>query len=112
MRKLMMTDQFLYAPQDRQQALMAYIEDAVIGLAQRAKLEEADQQGILIDPNTPITTEPPELPPPMPPQGMPGMPMPGGMPPQGGAPMPMNAGPVMPPVEPSGSVMSNLMPGM
>lgn len=112
MRKLMMTDQFLYAPQDRQQALMAYIEDAVIGLAQRAKLEEADQQGILIDPNTPITPEPPELPPPMPPQGMPGMPMPGGMPPQGGAPMPMNAGPVMPPVEPSGSVMSNLMPGM
>lgn len=112
MRKLMMTDQFLYAPQDRQQALMAYIEDAVIGLAQRAKLEEADQQGILIDPNTPITPEPPELPPPMPPQGMPGMPMPGGMPPQGGAPMPPNAAPVMPPVDPTGSVMSNLMPGM
>lgn len=115
MRKLMMTDQFLYAPQDRQQALMAYIEDAVIGLAQRAKLEEADQQGILIDPNTPITPEPPQLPPPMPPQGMPGMPMPGGMPPmppQGGAPMPPNAAPVMPPVDPTGSVMSNLMPGM
>ena len=115
MRKLMMTDQFLYAPKDRQQALMEYIEDAVIGLSQRAKLEEADQQGILVDPNMPITPEPPELPPPMPPQGMPGMPMPGGMPPmppQGGAPMPPNAAPVMPPVDPSGSVMSNLMPGM
>ena len=112
MRKLMMTDQFLYAPKDKQQALMAYIEDAVIGLANRAKLEAADEQGILIDPNTPITPEPPVLPPPMPPMGMPGMPMPGGMPPQGGAPMPPNAPPVMPPVNPAGSVMSNLMPGM
>lgn len=111
MRKLMMTDQFLYAKQEYQQKLIDYIEDAVIGLVQRAKLEAADEQGILIDPSLPITPEPPELPP-MPPQGMPGMPMPGGMPPQGGAPMPPNAPPVMPPVDPGGSVMSNLMPGM
>ncbi len=116
MRKLMMTDQFLYAPQDRQQALMSYIEDAVIGLAQRAKLEEADQQGILIDPNVPITTQPPEVPPQMP-QGMPGMPpMQGGqppMPPQGmpqpgqGAPVPQQ----QPMVDPNQAVLSNLMGG-
>lgn len=99
-----MTDQFLYADPKKQQALMAYVEDAVIGLAQRAKLEEADAQGILVDPNVPITPEPPEVPPPMPQ----GMPMPGGqppMPPQGGA-------PVQAPVDPQGAVMSNLLPGM
>lgn len=106
MRKLMMGDQFLYAKPERQQALMSYIEDAVIGLAQRAKLEAADEQGILVDPNVPITPEPPEVPPPMPPQGMPGMPMPGGAPP-----MPPQGAPVQPPTDP-GAVMANLMPGM
>lgn len=106
MRKLMMTDQFLYADPAKQQALMAYLEDAVIGLAQRAKLEAADEQGLLVDPNLPITPEPPELPPP--PMPMPGMPMP----PQGGAPMPPQGAPVQPPVDPQQSVMSNLMPGM
>ncbi len=114
MRKLMMTDQFLYSPPERQRALMSYVEDAVIGLAQRAKLEAADEAGILVDPNTPITPEPPELPPP--PMPMPGMPMPGGgqppMPPQGGAPMPPQGAPVQPPVDPQQAVMANLMPGM
>lgn len=114
MRKLMMTDQFLYAARDRQQALMSYVEDAVIGLVNRAKLEEADKAGILVDPNTPVTPEPPVVPPPMP-QGMPGMPMPGQppMPPQGGMPMPMPQGaPVEQPVDQAGAVIANLMPGM
>lgn len=112
MRKLMMTDQFLYADPKKQQALMSYVEDAVIGLVNRAKLEAADEAGVLIDPNVPITPEPPVVPPPMP---QPGMPLPGGMPPvppQGGAPMPPNAPPVQPPVNPAGAVMANLMPGM
>ncbi|ATW62209.1 hypothetical protein CQ476_08 [TM7 phage DolZOral124_53_65] len=105
MRKLMMTDQFLYAPQERQQALIGYVEDAVIGLAQRAKLEAADEAGVLVDPSVPVTPEPPEAPPP-PPQGMmPGQPP---MPPEA-PPAPVNPMPAPPPVD-QGSVMSNLLP--
>lgn len=100
-RKQLMTDKFLYADPKRQQAMLEHIEQEVIGLSQRAKLEEASEQGILVDPNMPITPEPPEVPPPMPqppmmpPQGMPqnGAPIPpmpdaGAMPPQGEAPVP------------------------
>lgn len=117
MRELLLTDRFLYADQEIQKKLISYIEDAVIGLSQRAKLEEANANGMLLDPNVPVTPEPPMAPPPMPP--MPGMPggMPGMQPPQGGAgvpPMPMPAGdPSMPPMPNAGApVLSNLIPGM
>lgn len=83
MRKLLMTDQFLYAPADRQQKLLDYIHGCVIDLSNRARLEEADKQGLLVDPSIPITPEPPMLPPQQPPMG--GMPMQGNMPPQQGA---------------------------
>lgn len=91
-RELLMTDQFLYAKPDRQQALIDYIENVVIGIRNRAKLEADDQQGLLLDPNIPITPEPPEVPPPMPQPPM--------MPPQG---MPPNSGPV-PPVPDAGAM--------
>ena len=100
-RKQLMTDKFLYAKPEYQQAMLQHIEQEVIGLSQRAKLEVANEQGMLIDPSLPITPEPPEVPPPMPqppmmpPQGMPpnGAPIPpmpdaGAMPPQGEAPIP------------------------
>lgn len=100
-RKQLMTDKFLYAKPEYQQAMLQHIEQEVIGLSQRAKLEAANEQGMLIDPSLPITPEPPEVPPPMPqppmmpPQGMPpqGTPIPpmpdaGAMPPQGEAPIP------------------------
>lgn len=95
-RKQLMTDKFLYAKPELQQAMIKHIEQEVIGLTQRAKLEEASAQGVLIDPSVPITPEPPQLPPP-PPQ-MPGMPP---MPPQMGGqpPMPPQGGD-MPPVPP------------
>lgn len=121
MRELLLTDTFLYAKPELQQKLIQYIEDAVIGLAQRAKLEEADKAGLLLDPNMPVTPEPPQLPPtPMP---MPGMP--GGMPPMGapgqppmplmpdaGAPMNPMAGAAPAPNPAPAPVLSNLLPGM
>ena len=116
-RKQLMTDRFLYADPKLQQAFIQHIEAEVQMLSQRAKLEEADQAGMLIDPNMPITPEPPELPPPPAPMpgGMPPMPgqppMPGGqppMPPQGGAPV-MDAGGGQ--MDPAG-VLGGLLPGM
>lgn len=120
-RKQLMTDRFLYAKPELQQAFIKHIEAEVMMLSQRAQLEEADKAGVLIDPATPVTPEPPMPPapqppmpgmmppgapgqPPMPPQG--GAPAPGGMPPQGGAPV-MDAG--MPP-ELGG--LGGLLPGM
>lgn len=96
MRKLLMTDQFLYASPDKQQKLLDYIHGCVIDLSNRAKLEEADQQGLLVDPNLPITPEPPALP-----QQPPMM---GGMPPMGNQGMPtdqqmMNGQPAVPNVQ-------------
>lgn len=116
-RKQLMTDRFLYAKPELQQAFMKHIEAEVMMLSQRAQLEEANKAGLLVDPNTPITPEPPVLPPPMPAPGM----MPGGMPmpPAGGAPAP--AAPPMPgggaPVmdaggAPDAGVLANLLPGM
>lgn len=118
-RKQLMTDRFLYAKPAVQQAFIKHIEAEVLMLSQRAKLEAADQAGVLIDPNTPITPEPPMPPPPAPmPGGMPPMPgqppmppMPGGeppMPPQGGAPV-MDAGGGQ--MDPAG-VLGDLLPGM
>ena len=118
-REQLITDRFLFADPDKQQALLKHIEMEVFMISQRAKLEEANAQGILTDPNTPVTPEPPELPPqpPMPMgggMGMPPMPpemMGGGgqppMPPQG---MPMGAGGGVPPVGDMGGVLSGLIP--
>lgn len=123
MRELLLSDKFLYAKPELQQKLISYIEDAVIGLSQRAKLEEANKSGALLDPNVPVTAEPPQPPAPMPP--MPGMP--GGMPPMGAPgmpPMPPQGGAPMPPAPDAGApmnpmagaapapVLSNLLPGM
>jgi len=76
------TDKFLYAKPERQEAMIAHIQEEVYLLSQRVKLQEASMQGLLVDPNMPVTPQVPELPPQMPQQ----MPMQGGMPPQG-APM-------------------------
>lgn len=115
-REQLLTDRFLFADSDKQQALLKHIEMEVMMLSQRAKLEEADAQGMLIDPNVPITPEPPELPPPMPPMGG-GMGIPpemmmggGGMPPMPPEGMPMGAGGGVPPVGDMGGVLSGLIP--
>lgn len=69
-RQLMLTDEFLYADENNRQKWIDFIKNSVVGLAQRAKLEEDDQQGLLVDPSLPITPEPPE-PMPQQPQMMP-----------------------------------------
>ena len=118
-REQLLTDRFLYAKPELQQAFMAHIQAEVDMLSQRAQLEAADQAGLLIDPNVPITVEPPQVPPPAP--MMPGMPnLPGGqppMPPQGGAlqpPMPGGGGgaPIMDAGAPPAGVLGSLLPGM
>lgn len=86
-RAQIMTDKFLYAKQDRQRAMINHIQEEVQLLSQRVKLQEASMQGLLLDPNMPVT---PEIPEPMPqPMQMPGpqgpQQAPGAMPqPQGG----------------------------
>ena len=88
------TDKFLYAPRQRQEKMLAHIQEEGQLLSARVKLQEASMQGLLVDPNMPITPEIPEAPqqPQMPP-------MAGGMPPmgdqlmsQGGLPMPEMGG--------------------
>ena len=117
-RKQLMTDKFLYADRKLQQAFIHHIEQEVQMLDRRAKLEEADKSGLLLDPNIPITPEPPQLPPPT--QGM-MPPMQGqGMPPMGaqGAPVqspmtPMTnqpTNPVSSPQDMGAPVLSNLVP--
>lgn len=106
------TDRFLYAPRERQQKMLAHIQEEVLLLSNRVKLQEASMQGLLVDPNMPVTPEIPEpapQQPQMPPMGaqMPPMPadqmmqqggMPQGQPAQmGGA--PMNPQQAVPPVE-------------
>lgn len=71
------TDKFLYADQKKQQAMIQHIQEEVNLLSQRTKLQEASMQGLLVDPNMPIT---PEVPEPQPQQqvmnpSMPPMPM-------------------------------------
>lgn len=85
------TDRFLYASPERQKAMITHIQAEVNLLSQRVKLQEASMQGLLVDPNMPVT---PEVPEPMPQepqqpdmqgaeQAMPqGMPMEEPMPPQ------------------------------
>ena len=73
------TDKFLYADQKKQQAMIQHIQEEVNLLSQRTKLQEASMQGLLVDPNMPIT---PEVPEPQPQQqgmnpSMPPMPMSG-----------------------------------
>lgn len=68
------TDKFLYANVERQKAMVAHIQGEVFKLSQRVKLEEASMQGLLVDPNMPVTPEIPEpMPQPQLPQGMPPM---------------------------------------
>lgn len=113
-RQQLMTDKFLYADKKLQQAFIHHIEQEVQIISQRALLEDADKAGILVDPKTPVTPQPPV------PQPQPQMPM-GGMPSMmvGGAPQPpMNPGMPMPmgggaPAMPQQSpVLSSLMPQM
>ena len=103
------TDKFLYAPRERQEKMLAHIQQEVQLLSTRVKLQEASMQGLLVDPNMPITPEIPEVPqqPQMPPMvGQ--QPMPtgdqlmaqGGLPMQGmGGGMPMDVQNAVPPVE-------------
>ena len=76
------TDKFLYAPKQRQEKMLAHIQEEVQLLSNRVKLQEASMAGLLVDPNMPITPEIPETP---------QQPQMGGMPPMGGQP-PMPTG--------------------
>jgi hypothetical protein len=78
------TDKFLYADPERQKAMVAHIQEEVYLLSQRVKLQEASMQGLLLDPNAPITPEIPEVAQPTPMAGDPNaMPQMAGMMPQG-----------------------------
>lgn len=90
------TDKFLYAKPERQKAMIAHIQEEVYMLSQRVKLQEASMQGLLNDPNMPVTPEVPEVQQPSP--------MAGGMPPMGGQPMPPQA-------QPAGGIMGEASAG-
>lgn len=124
-RKQLLTDRFLYAKPELQQKVIEHIQSEVMMLSQRAQIEEASDQGLLVDPNTPVTPEPPQLPPPPMPGEMPPGAMPPGMPPMdmppemmaaGGAPMPgvpdAGGAPPMPQGPVDAGVLSGLIPGM
>lgn len=87
------TDKFLYANPERQKNMIAHIQGEVFKLSQRVKLQEASMQGLLLDPNLPITPEVPELPP---------------QPPMGGAPQP--AGGIMGAGNAGDALMAQQMP--
>ena len=83
-------------PEAEREAFKAHIQEEVYLLSQRVKLQEASMQGLLLDPNAPITPEIPEVAQPTPMAGDPNMPPEaGGMPPQGQAPMPQPTGGMM-----------------
>lgn len=65
------TDKFMFAPRERQQKMLAHIQEEVYLLSNRVKLQEAAMQGLLLDPNTPVTPEIPQpaQQPQMPPMG-------------------------------------------
>lgn len=95
------TDKFLYAAPERQKAMLAHIQEEVYLLSQRVKLQEASMQGLLLDPNMPITPEIPEVAQPMPMAGDPNA-MQGQMPPEMGG---------MPPMQPQGGMMGDMSAG-
>lgn len=97
------TDKFLYADPERQKAMVNHIQEEVYLLSQRVKLQEASMQGLLLDPNMPITPEVPEVAQPMP--------MAGEMPPSGGMPpMPQPEGGMMGAGSPGEIMMDQQMP--
>lgn len=100
------TDKFLYADRDRQEAMLAHIQEEVFLLSQRTKLQEASMQGLLINPDVPVTPEVPE-PMPEPPMGA------GGMPPEAGGmpPMPQPEGGMMGGGSAGDMLMDQQMPG-
>ena len=100
------TDKFLYAKPERQKAMIAHIQEEVQLLSQRVKLQEASMQGLLIDPNQPITPDVPMVQQPMPMAGDPNA-MAGGMPPQG---MPQPQGGMMGDMSAGDQLMSQQMP--
>lgn len=114
------TDKFLYAPQDRQEKMIAHIQEEVQLLSTRVKLQEASMAGLLVDPNLPVTTEVPEVPeePQLPqmPMNAEAMGMGASMPPQGaGADMvnPENAVPQMEQtagIDQMGGVLGGILP--
>ena len=130
LRKLMINDEFIKAPKNRQSAFLKYVEKAVKSLEIRTALDEASKQGPeALDPSNPLQPptaqpqmgvgappmpsdlgQPPTAAPTMPPSPMGGMPASplAGMPPQGmGAPMP----PQMPPQTPQ-SPPAGILPPM
>ena len=85
------TDKFLYAPRQRQEKMLAHIQEEVQLLSTRVKLQEASMAGLLVDPTIPVTPEVPEVPqqPQMPPMGgQPPMPTGADLMAQGGMPTP------------------------
>lgn len=112
LRKLMLTDEFLRAPRNRQGVFLKFVEKAVNSLALRTSLDQmSDEGGVMaLDPKNPIPPpQPPQQPgmppaasggpmPPQPPMGSGGPPPPGPMPPSplGGMPLPPGGAPVPP----------------
>ena len=90
------TDRFLYADAKKQQAMIQHITEEVNLLSQRTKLQEASMQGILVDPNIPVT---PEIPEPQQPPMAPPM-----QPPMGGQEL-MQGGPGQEMMQPQGAPM-------
>ena len=62
-KELMMTDEFLYASKDRQKKWADFITDVIIGLRQRAKLDQDTESGATLDtpepgsPDVPVDAE-------------------------------------------------------
>lgn len=111
------TDKFLYAPQDRQEKMLAHIQEEVQLLSTRVKLQEASMAGLLLDPNLPVTPEVPEVPQPTQmPMNAEAMGMGASMPPQGaeaGMVSPDNAVPQMEQtagIDQMGGVLGGILP--
>ena len=92
--------------------MIAHIQEEVYLLSQRVKLQEASMQGLLMDPNMPVTPEVPEVQQPMPMAGDPNAMQQQGpmMPPQGPEAMPQPQGGMMGDASAGEQLMAQQMP--
>lgn len=97
-REQLTTDDFTYADPERKKMLVDHIREEVYLLSQRVKLQEASMQGLLVNPDEPVT---PEIPEPMPQQPQ--------MPPMGDPNAMQGQAPMMP--QPQGGMMGGGSPG-
>ena len=88
--KQLQTDKFLMANPKLQQKLLAHIDQEVLSLSQREQLQQASDQGLLVDPSMPTSPEIPQPQPEMPadPSQIPQELLQGQQPPAEGQPIP------------------------